>query len=62
MRSQVGGRVRRIRRNHGFEWEPGWVRRGDGGQADQGEVLDGCCHMTFASAAFRSGPKGYVIT
>ena len=33
-----------------------------GGQADQGEVLDDCCHVTSTLGVFHSGPKGHVIT
>ena len=50
----VGGRVRRMRWNRGSKWEPDWVRRCGGGQTDQGEVLDDCCHVTSASGTLRS--------
>ena len=44
----------RERRNRGSEWELDWVRRYDGDQTDQGEVLDDCCHVTSTSEILRS--------
>ena len=41
--------MRRERKNRGSKWEFDWVRRYGGGQTDQGEVLDDCCHVTSAS-------------
>ena len=38
------------------------MRRCGGGQADQSEVIDVCCHVTSAFGALRSGSKGHVIT
>ena len=46
--------MRRERRNCGSKWELDWVRHYDGGQTDQGEVLDDCCHVTFALGTLRS--------
>ena len=36
------------------------MKRCDRGQADQGEVLDDCCHVTSVSGTLRS--EGHVIT
>ena len=52
--------MRRMRWNRGSKWEPDWLRRCGGGQADQGEVLNDCCHVTSASGTLRS--EGHVIT
>ena len=41
--------MRRERSNHGSKWELDWVRRYNGGQTDQGEVLDDYYHVTSAS-------------
>ena len=46
--------MRRERRNRGCKWELDWVRRYGGGQTDQGEFLDNCCHVTSASWTLRS--------
>ena len=53
--------MRRMRRNHGSKWESSWVSCYGRGQVDQGEVLDDCCYMTFASGAFCSGFEGHII-
>ena len=46
--------MRRERKNRGSKWELDWVRRYGGGQTDQGEVLDDCCHVTSALETLRS--------
>ena len=50
-----------MRRNHGSKWVPGSIRHCGGGQADQGEVLDDCCHVTSTLGAFGSDSEGYII-
>ena len=32
-----------------------------GGQVDQGEVLDDCCHVISTLEALCSGPKSHII-
>ena len=54
--------MRRMRKNHGSKWEPGRVRRCNGGQVDQDEVLDDYFYVTSALRAFRFGSEGHVIT
>ena len=46
--------MRGERRKRSSKWELDWVRRYGGGQTDQGEVLDDCCHVTSASGTLRS--------
>ena len=41
--------MRRERRYRDSKCEFDKIRRHSRGQADQGEVLDNCCYMTFAS-------------
>ena len=45
----IGRRVRREERYRGSKWEPNWMKGHGGGQTDQDEILDDCCHMTSAS-------------
>ena len=46
--------MRRERRNRGSEWELNWVRCYGGGQTNQGEDLNDCCHVNSALGTFRS--------
>ena len=46
--------------NYGSKWEPDWVRCYSKGQADQGEVLDNCCHVISALGILHS--NDYIIT
>ena len=49
-----------MRKNRGSKWEPNWVRHYSESQAEQGEVLDDCCHIASALGTFRS--EDHVIT
>ena len=51
----------KMRQNRDSKWEPDWGRRCDGGQADQGKVLEDCCHLTSASEALCSSFEGHVF-
>ena len=44
----------RTRKKRSFKWESNWVRRYIRSQADQGKVLDNCCHVISAIGTFCS--------
>ena len=47
--------MHRKRKNRGSKWELNWVRHYGGGQTDQGEVLNDCCHVTSVTGTLYSG-------
>ena len=56
----MGSQVHKMRRNCSFKWETGQMKYLVGSQANQDEVPDNCCHVTFALKTFRF--KGHFIT